>query len=94
MNYTVVLAVPIVPVAAGQAALVDLQEELDARPHLDRPLVTWDSEMQRLVVTVRVEDSTPEAAAANMAEELWEIAAATLPDFQTMHVEIVSVDGA
>ncbi len=94
INYAVVLAVPIVPAAAGQTALADLQEELDARPHLYRPLVIWDSEKERLVVTVAVEDSTPEAAAANMAEELWEIAAAVLPDFQTMRVEIVSVNGA
>jgi capsular polysaccharide biosynthesis protein len=94
MNYTVVLAVPVVPVAAGQAALADLQEELEARLHLDRPQVTWDSEQQTLVVTVGVEDSTPEAAAANMAEELFEIAAAVLPDFQAMRVEIVRVDVA
>ncbi len=90
-TYAVVLALPIAPVGAGPAALADLQEELDARPHLDRPHVSWDAQQRRLVVRVVVEDVALEAAGGNMAEELFEIAAGILPDFHTMRVEILEV---
>ncbi len=90
-TYSVVLALPVVPVGAGHAALGDLQEEFDARPHLDRPHVSWDAQQQRPVVRVVVKDVTAEAAGANMVEELFEIAAGILPDFHTMRVELLGV---
>ena len=90
-RFAVRLSIPTLSAAQAGLGVPELQEELDQRPHLSNPQVRWEVEPGRVLVEVDVEGVNPEQAAAMMAEELFEVAAAVLPEFDVLRVEVVDV---
>ncbi len=66
-----------------------LQEELSFREHLLNPRVLWDADEARVIVDVMELGRDLQQTADSVAEELFEVAAATLGDFDHFRVEIV-----
>ena len=88
------LALVVAPMAEGRRVTSDLQEELEARPHLGSPRVSWDELAQHVIVEVIDADLDAGRAGEAMAEELIEVASAVIADFDMMHVEILAVADA
>jgi len=66
-------------------AVADLEEELNARPHIRNFRVRWENESQPVQIDVEVEGLN-EKISEQMAEEMFEIASAVLQDIEGMHV--------
>jgi hypothetical protein len=79
------------PETVIQAALPDLQEELEARPYLKNPRVTWDSDSHCVIVEVEDEAPTAQQARGGVYDEVFESACAVVGDFERLRVEILSV---
>lgn len=90
-RYRVRLGIPSLSEAESLAVLSDLQEELDLRPHLDNPIVTWDPQSNCLIVEVGDEVVSAEQAAGGMTEELFEATCAVIPDTAVLRVEFLHV---
>ncbi len=88
-RFTVQLALKGISEKNSHEVLHDIEEELNARPHLLNPQVLWESKMRRLIIQVGVQDVRPDLAARQMAEELFEVACAVLLDVEGMHVEVL-----
>ena len=77
----------------------DLQDELNMRPHLRNPKVSWEDKNLRIIVQVDMEglmdseavDQMATEAGDQMAEELLEAASATLRNFKSIHVNVLEV---
>jgi hypothetical protein len=71
--------------------LSDLPGELEMRPHLLRPRVSWDAE--RRCVLVELEDAAfgPEQAGRSLSEELFAAACAILSDAAGLRVDVLDV---
>jgi hypothetical protein len=89
MYFLVSLAVIIDPPEEARRLVPDLQEELDARPHLTNPRVWWDGNTQRTHVEVIDKSDDMAISTSGVAEEIFEAVAAVMLDFETMRVEIV-----
>jgi signal recognition particle subunit SEC65 len=72
-------------------AVQDLQVELDMRPHLRNPRVSWEMETHRVIIQVDAEDLDSKLLGDQMAEELFEVASAVLPEIEGVRVEILDV---
>jgi hypothetical protein len=79
------------PPEVMRQAVPDLQEELNWRDYLLNPRVIWDAGEARIVVEVVEIGRELQQTADYMAEELCEIASATLGDFDYFRVEILSL---
>jgi hypothetical protein len=93
-RYLVRLAVSGSPIEAFASIVSDLQQELDARPHLFEPSVRWDVHQSQILVDVYDEDYDPETAGRGMREELLEVIPTVLRDFDEVRVEILGVSPA
>ncbi len=90
--FVIRLAVIATPATALQAAIPDLEEELDEREHLAVQQVRWDDAASQIIVEiVEYWEDNARQAAAQMQEELFEIMAAVLIDIESYRVEIVDV---
>ena len=89
--FTVRLALLGVPGQYADEAVRDLQNELEMRPHLRNPQISWKSETRQAIIQVDNEALSPESAAEGMAEELLEVAVAVLKEFKRIRVEILDV---
>ncbi len=67
----------------------DLQNDLDMRPHLRHPEVSWETETGRIIVQVEIQDLDADQAAAQMAEELLESASGVLKEFEAIRVSVL-----
>jgi hypothetical protein len=80
-------------------AVKDLQDDLDMRPHLRNPRVSWDDHNQRILVHVDAEGVMDEneanrmakEAADQIAEELLEAASGSLREFKSITVHVLDV---
>ena len=79
------------PTSVMEAALHDLQEELDARTHLRNPHVQWDSENLRAIIDVEDEAPTPQTAAGGINDDLLDSAVAVVGSFDSLRIEILEV---
>ena len=89
--FTVRLALEGVHEAEAAEEVQALQDELNMRPHLSNPQVSWQPETRRAIIQVDVEDLKPVPAAEQMTEELLEVAAGVLPGYEHLHVDILIV---
>ena len=88
-QFTIRLAVVIRPERVAQETVRELQKELELRPHLLKPCVSWEAETDKIIVEMADEGIDAQQVANGLAEEVWEATAAIMGDFQTMHVEIL-----
>lgn len=79
------------PETVIQAAIPDLQDELEARLYLRNPRVTWNSDSRCVIVEVEDEASTARQAHGGVYDEVFESACAVVSDFERLRVEILSV---
>lgn len=89
--FTVRLALQGVFEEQASEAVKGLQDELNLRPHLKNPQVSWETETRRVIIQVDTEDLKSESAAEQMAEELLEVASAVLREFDVIHVDVLGV---
>jgi len=89
-RFFIELAVVGSPSAVMQAAVPALQEEIDQRDYLRAGQVYWDTDTQRVIVDIEDQGHDSQQVARIMAEELFEITAAVLGDFERFHVDIVA----
>jgi len=87
-QFTVRLALIVVPEIVGFKALESLREGLTMRQHLMNPRVTWDPDTNRVTVQIDAETADPQEA-AQYSEDLFETAAVVLEEFEKMRVEIL-----
>jgi len=85
------LAVVGAPSHVIQAVVPDLREELRQRDYLRAPRVAWDPQTQWTIVDVEDQGYDPQRTAEDMAEELFEITASVLGDFESFHIDILDV---
>lgn len=90
--YRVRLAIPTFSAAQAPTIVVDLQEELELRPHLDQPLVSWTDSPGQIVIEVSDQARSAEQAAAGMAEEIFEATCAVVADTDGLRVELLGVE--
>jgi len=89
--FVIQLAVVGSPEHVIAAAIPNVQEELNQRDYLRTRQVAWGPQEQRVIVDVEDRGYDPQRTAEGMAEELFEIAASVLGDFETFHIDIVSM---
>lgn len=88
-RFTVRLAVVIRPENVARETVLELQKELELRPHLLNPRVSWEAETDKIIVEIVDEGIDAQQVSNGLAEEVWEATAAIMGDFNTMHVEIL-----
>ena len=89
--FSVRLALVGSPLEAMQAVVADLQEELQMRPHLGNPRVVWDDRERHVRVEVDSEGLDAQQAADLVAEEILEVVAALLHEFDRVRVDVLHV---
>jgi hypothetical protein len=93
-RFTVEVALIRSPPSSLEAAVSDVEEELNQRQHLKIVDVAWDTQGQQISIKVKAEGFDAQQTADGVAEEIFEMAAAVLPTFDAYRVEILSVNPA
>ena len=76
------------PQGVFQAAVADIQEELEARPHLEHPTVRWDSDRQWCSVEVGAY-TLPEQVEAAAYDDLSDAVVAVVPAWDTVRIQFL-----
>jgi hypothetical protein len=88
-RYRIRLTASTKPRDALRPVLAELQQELEARPHLDRPTVKWNDAGSGALVEVGTEDYDPTVAAESVREELVEAIPTVLKGFDEVAVDAI-----
>jgi hypothetical protein len=70
-------------------AMRDLQNDLEMRPHLRHPSVSWEAETGRMIVQVEIQDLDADQAAIQITEELLESASGVLREFEAIRASVL-----
>ena len=76
------------PPGVVQAAVADIQEELEARPHLEHPVVRWDSDRQWCSVEVGAY-TLPEHIEAAAYDDLSDAVVAVVSAWDTLRIQFL-----
>lgn len=78
------------PLEKSQAAL-DIGAELEMRPQLETPMVIDDLERNRVLIQTTIRDITPQGAAAQVMDQLYEIINVTVEQIDGLEIKIVGI---
>jgi hypothetical protein len=90
-NYLVEIAIGGINKDTDPMAEKEFSLELDLRPHILNRNLFWDRERETLIVQTEIVSLTKDLAAAEMAEELFEVANAVLLSVQGLKVKVLAV---
>lgn len=88
-----------VPDVYSFEAVEDLQSDLDMRPHLRDPKVTWDDKAKRILVKVLVEnimdienaDKMAKEAGDQAVEDILEAASGSIREFKSLSINVLNI---
>jgi len=74
-----------------QASIHELIQEISYRDYLKIHRVYWEADTQRVILEVEDQGHDSEQTAKNVAEEIFEISAGTLGDYEKFRIDILDV---
>jgi hypothetical protein len=76
------------PLPVFQAAVADIQEELEARPYLEDPTVRWDSDRQWIAVEVGTH-ALPGQVEVAAYDDVSDTVFAVVPSWDTFRIQFL-----